>query len=95
MARKKFHSEAMKKILGLDAEPEELPPPTEESEEATAPPKSRAWDKKMSIYLTNEEYELFSLYAFRHKKRISRVIIDAAKEHIEMMDEFSEGIDEK
>ena len=73
-----------------DEEPEEPEPKPEESPEekpAEPPkkPKAKSWDVKTSLYLTNEEYELFRRYAFESNTKISRAIIDAAVAHIQAL----------
>ena len=70
-----------------DEEPEEPPaPPEEKPAEPPKKPKAKSWDVKTSIYLTNEEYELFRRYAFENNTKISRAIIDAAVAHIKAME---------
>ena len=69
-----------------DEEPEEPPAPPEKPAEPPKKPKAKSWDVKTSLYLTNEEYELFRRYAFESNTKISRAIIDAAVAHIKAME---------
>ena len=69
-------------------EPESKPEESPEEKPAEPPkkPKAKSWDVKTSLYLTNEEYELFRRYAFESNTKISRAIIDAAVAHIKAME---------
>ena len=101
--RKRFTSDAMRNVFlhteeydeeppaipKRDEEPESKPEESPEEKPAEPPkkPKAKSWDVKTSLYLTNEEYELFRRYAFESNTKISRAIIDAAVAHIKAMDE--------
>ena len=95
--RKKYTSDAMQQIFGthdeFNEETHDIPQKKAMTSADDLPPVipktlpkralQKTWDKKASIYLTEEEYEMFHEYAFKHRASMSRAIVDLAKAYLE------------
>ena len=87
----KFKSDAMRDILSIKDKFKESPVAIqiqtpklpEEPPKKKAPKKNaKVRDKRITLYLTQDEYDTINEYAFRRRMKVNRFVIDRVMNHL-------------